>query len=149
MFGVDPDNGSGALEVVISVGLLCVAAVSFYLPRREYVRPRVRWRIELALARYRLSHRRAERAETRICLANGAAPFASYRWRASSPCIASLIGVAEHAVHLAIADIHVGLLEHPVGGSENAYGLRPRTMASSPRPTGPGLSLVRTASRPE
>ena len=41
VFGVDPDHGSGAAEVAVSVGLLGVAAVSFYLARREYVRPRV------------------------------------------------------------------------------------------------------------
>ena len=41
VFGVDPDHGSGALEVAISLGLLCVAALSFYLARREFVRPRV------------------------------------------------------------------------------------------------------------
>ena len=41
VFGVDPDNGSGALEVGLSVALLAVALVSFALARREYVRPRV------------------------------------------------------------------------------------------------------------
>ena len=40
VFGVDPDGGSGALEVAISFGLLSVATVSFVLARREFVRPR-------------------------------------------------------------------------------------------------------------
>ena len=40
VFGVDPDGGSGALELVISVALLGIAATSFVLARREYVRPR-------------------------------------------------------------------------------------------------------------
>ena len=41
VFGVDPDHGSGAVEIAISVALLCVASVSFFLARREFVRPRI------------------------------------------------------------------------------------------------------------
>lgn len=41
IFGVDPDQGSGALEWGITFGLLGVAAVSFVLARREYRRPGV------------------------------------------------------------------------------------------------------------
>jgi hypothetical protein len=41
VFGIDPDGGSGALEMAISVALLGVASVSFVLARREFVRPRV------------------------------------------------------------------------------------------------------------
>jgi hypothetical protein len=41
IFGVDPDHGSGALEVTISVGLLAVAAVSSVLARREWRRPAI------------------------------------------------------------------------------------------------------------
>jgi hypothetical protein len=40
VFGVDPDGGSGTLEMVIALGLLCIAAASFVLARREYMRPR-------------------------------------------------------------------------------------------------------------
>jgi hypothetical protein len=38
-FGVDPDGGSGALELGIAVGLLALAAVSATLARKEW-RPR-------------------------------------------------------------------------------------------------------------
>ena len=35
MFGVDPDNGSGALEVAISVGLLASRRCRSYLACRD------------------------------------------------------------------------------------------------------------------
>ena len=35
-FGVDPDRGSGALEIGLSVALLAVAVVSATLARREW-----------------------------------------------------------------------------------------------------------------
>jgi hypothetical protein len=35
-FGVEPDAGSGALELAISVGLLLVAAVSWLLAAKEW-----------------------------------------------------------------------------------------------------------------
>ena len=41
IFGVDPDHGSGALEVVISFGLLAVAGVSSVLASREWRRPAI------------------------------------------------------------------------------------------------------------
>jgi hypothetical protein len=39
VFGVDPDNGSGALEYIIAIGLLAIAVVSAFLARREWTRP--------------------------------------------------------------------------------------------------------------
>lgn len=38
IFGVDPDKGSGALELVIAVGLLAVSIVSGLLAVREWRR---------------------------------------------------------------------------------------------------------------
>jgi hypothetical protein len=40
-FGVDPDGGSGALELGIAVGLLALAAVSATLARKEWRLARV------------------------------------------------------------------------------------------------------------
>lgn len=40
-FGVDPDGGSGALELGIAVGLLVLAAVSATLARKEWRLARV------------------------------------------------------------------------------------------------------------
>ena len=39
IFGVDPDNGSGALELAIAIGLLAVSIVSGLLAVREWRRP--------------------------------------------------------------------------------------------------------------
>jgi nitrate reductase gamma subunit len=39
VFHVDPDRGSGALEIAIAVGLLAVAGVSAVLARRKWTRP--------------------------------------------------------------------------------------------------------------
>lgn len=36
IFGVDPDAGSGALELAISVGLLLVAVISWLLAAKEW-----------------------------------------------------------------------------------------------------------------
>jgi hypothetical protein len=36
--GWDPDNGSGSLEILIAVGLLAIAAISFFAARRDYRR---------------------------------------------------------------------------------------------------------------
>ena len=38
VFGVDPDRGSGAIEVVVSLGRLAVAIVGSALARREWRR---------------------------------------------------------------------------------------------------------------
>jgi uncharacterized membrane protein HdeD (DUF308 family) len=38
IFGVDPDNGSGALELAIALGLLAVSIVSGLLAVREWRR---------------------------------------------------------------------------------------------------------------
>ena len=38
VFGVDPDGGSGVLEIVIALGVLAVAATSLVLARLEHVR---------------------------------------------------------------------------------------------------------------
>jgi hypothetical protein len=35
-FGIDPDNGSGALEYAIVIGLLAIAAVSALMARHEW-----------------------------------------------------------------------------------------------------------------
>jgi hypothetical protein len=39
IFGVDPDQGSGALEWAIALTLLAVATLSFALAYREWKRP--------------------------------------------------------------------------------------------------------------
>lgn len=39
VFHVDPDRGSGTLEIAIAVGLLTISAVAAVLARREWTRP--------------------------------------------------------------------------------------------------------------
>ncbi len=36
--GWDPDNGNGSAEILLTVGLLAIAAISFFAARRDYVR---------------------------------------------------------------------------------------------------------------
>lgn len=36
--GWDPDKGSGSMEVFVAVGLLAVAAISYFAARRDYRR---------------------------------------------------------------------------------------------------------------